>query len=110
MVSTCTREQVGTRKYWAPELLSGEPHSKESDIYALALAFWELLFDEAFGYKYPPKKKRFDDWGEAGGKWFKTLKLMLSPDPEDRPASIEKCLKIFKTSNRRRRQVGRLRK
>ena len=106
MDSIYTREQVGTRKYWAPELLSGEPHSEASDIYALALTFWELLFDEAFGYKYPPKKKKFEVWGGSGNKWFKTLKLMLSPDPEDRPASVEKCLKVFKMSNKRRHQAG----
>ena len=111
MVGMYTREQVGTKRYWAPELLSGEPHSKASDIYALAVTFWELLFNgEQFGYKYPPKKQKFENWGESGYKWFKTLTLMLSPDPEDRPTSVDECLKIFKTSRRRRRQAGGTRK
>lgn len=99
MVGMDTIEQVGTRKYWAPELLSGKPKppSKASDIYALAVTFWELLFGEAFGQDhYPPEEEEFDDWGEAGTKWWKTLKLMLSPNPKKRPHSVGECLKVFK--------------
>ena len=96
IIGRFTREQVGTRKYWAPELSSGKAHSKESDIYALAVTFWEMLFGKAFGQDdYPPEKEKFDDWGEAGSKWFKTLKLMLSPNPKNRPHSVKECLEIF---------------
>lgn len=97
MVGMGTIEQVGTRKYWAPELLSGKPPSEASDIYALAVTFWELLFGEAFGQDdYPPEAEKFDDWGEAGAKWWKTLKLMLSPNPKKRPHSVKECLTVFK--------------
>lgn len=97
MVGMNTIEQVGTKKYWAPELSSGKPPSEASDIYALAVTFWELLFGEAFGQdNYPPEKEKFDDWGEAGYKWWKTLGWMLAPNPINRPHSAGECLEVFK--------------
>lgn len=90
------REQVGTRKYWAPELLRGKPASKASDIYALGVTFMNLLFDDTYGQDdYPPDEEKFNDWGDCGGKWFRALKSMLSPNPGKRPQSVDECLQIF---------------
>lgn len=97
LVGVFAREQVGTRKYWAPELQNGKSATEASDIYALAVTFWNLLFNEMFGQEdYPPEQEKFSDWGEEGARWLETLKLMLSPKPGDRPASVHECLRIFK--------------
>jgi serine/threonine protein kinase len=96
MVGMGTIEQVGTRKYWAPELSSGKPPSEASDIYALAITFWELLFYEEFHQADEPDEGKFKDWGEAGTKWWRTLNLMLSPYPKKRPHSVKECLRVFK--------------
>lgn len=107
MVGPYDREQVGTKKYWAPELLSGKPASNRSDIYALAATFWNLLFDETFEFdNYPPEQEKFTDgWGKTGVRWFKTLKPMLSPNPENRPKSVEECLAIFKGTKKAYKRV-----
>ena len=97
MVGRFEREAIGTRRYWAPELGNGKAASERSDIYALAVTFWNLLFDEPFGAEcFPPEREQFADWARAGVKWFKTLKRMLAPNPKDRFGSVEECLKTFK--------------
>lgn len=90
------REQVGTRRFWAPELRDGSEATVASDIYALAVTFWRVLFDEDFkSSDYPPDAGRFDDFDEYGEKWRRSLVPMLAPKPADRPSSAAECWRLY---------------
>lgn len=97
LVGRFEREQVGTRKYWSPELRDGAEATVASDIYALAVTFWKVIFDDDYkASSYPPGREYFEDLDEFGEKWRRVLVKMLAPNPAGRPASAEECLKLYK--------------
>ena len=94
IVGKFEREQVGTRRYWAPELSEGGEATPASDIYALGVTFWHLLFDsEVSPSNYPPDKEAFEDFGEG---WYAVMTAMLNPNPKLREQSALHCLKMLK--------------
>lgn len=52
------RKVVGTIPWLAPEILQTDPHSEKSDIYSLAVVFWEI-FSEAHPYFEELTGKKF---------------------------------------------------
>ena len=97
LVGRFEREQVGTRRYWSPELRDGAEATVASDIYALAATFWKVIFDDDYkASNYPPGNEYFEDLDEFGEKWRRVLVKMLAPNPADRPVSAEGCWKLYK--------------
>lgn len=94
IVGKFEREQVGTRRYWAPELANGEEATPASDIYALGVTFWRLLFDSEISLcDYPPEKEAFEDFGEG---WHAVMTAMLNPNPKLREQSAAHCVELLR--------------
>ena len=94
IVGKFEREQVGTPRYWAPELAEGGEATPASDIYALGVTFWHLLFDsEVSPSNYPPDKEAFEDFGEG---WYAVMTAMLNPNPKLREQSAAHCVELLR--------------
>lgn len=89
---------AGTLVYMAPERFSGAPASVQSDIFALSVSLWEVLFGRrpfagataselkaAVGLGAPPPPRR----PATSRRLQRLLAKGLAPDPSDRFASAE---------------------
>lgn len=95
-VSVNSREQFGTRRFWAPEIIRGEAASKASDCYALGATFWWLLK----GSHYDPSKNPQAQWASGDAvdpRWAKIIPRLVSPYVNDRLTDLDECISIFST-------------
>lgn len=105
IVTPFVQEQIGTRRYWAPELENGKDATVESDVYAVGATFYELIFGECFSIDQYPLKidsflDMFDEEVEVAVMWHERLLRMLSPNPQDRPHTADECVKCEKPAKR----------
>jgi hypothetical protein len=80
---TATGEVIGTLKYMAPEVLTGEPASERSDLYALGVVLRESLA----GRDIPQVEALID--------------RLTADDPQERPASATQALTLLETYEQR---------
>ena len=74
---------LGTREYMAPELLSGDSPSVQTDLYALGVTAYQLLTGEMFtSGAVPPSEYGCDPL------WDEVLHKCLRANPEDRWESV----------------------
>ncbi len=74
---------AGTPAYWAPEQSGGQPASTRSDIYALGVIAFELLY----GTRMPPTDRPELVRNTLRGPVGDTVAFCLSDDPNLRPSS-----------------------
>ena len=95
----------GTPNYIAPELLAGEKPSVQSDIYALGVTFFEMMFGEL---PVTLTGRRIEEWVEMHKasklsfpvpwpprlpeQWKSILEKMLAKDPVERYQSYDELL------------------
>ncbi|EGD82286.1 serine/threonine protein kinase [Salpingoeca rosetta] len=108
MTSTTLTAGVGTSLYMAPEALTGDKYSFETDIFSFGVLMWEVATqrppdlieqEKGSGYRGPilatisnlmkdGKRLRFDDGEEdAIPEWFQSLTYKcMAQDPRERPS------------------------
>lgn len=95
-------EQAGTLYTTAPEVLTGVEYTKESDIYALGIIFWELATEKIPFKGLDPLQMIFEIVerslpipDEMGSQFGQLINDMLSKDPAARPtlSQIQERLK-----------------
>lgn len=96
---------VGTLHYFAPELMGDKPNTKASDIWALAVIFWEIV-EGQFAFKDPllkynedfishvvTKSKKGETLLEHSQNWPSSVAILkqqgLLADPSKRPTAKE---------------------
>jgi serine/threonine protein kinase len=104
-------EQAGTLYTTAPEVLHGREYTKEADVYALGIIFWELATDKMPYEGMTPLQlvRAIDEANlpiptEMGPLFGELVREMLSKDPTTRPTlpDIAERLKAVRT------QIGQL--
>lgn len=105
-------EQAGTLYTTAPEVLTGAEYSKEADVYALGIIFWELATEKIPFMGLDPLQMLFEIVErslpvptEMGSQFGSLINDMLAKDPALRPTipQIQERLKLV------RAQLGELR-
>ena len=91
--------QTGTYMYLAPELLAGKPASPASDVYSLAVVYYQLLAED-FNQPLTP------DWiDDAPDELLRdSLSPCLSGDPAQRPDDLAAFARELRLSGRRQVQ------
>ena len=105
-----TEYQLGSLNYMAPELLTGSTASPASDVYSLAITFFECLARDRYGWagesaemhmsKVEKRLAELDmsSSGEVAGEVGQLLLQMMSYDPEARPSPAEimkRCRELY---------------
>lgn len=93
-VSVNSREQFGTRRFWAPEILRGEAATVASDCYALGATFWWLLK----GTHYDPSKSPHSQWAEGievDSCWARILPRLVGPYASNRLTDLDECIRVM---------------
>lgn len=90
-IGVCSREQLGTKIYWAPEIFDAKPPSYASDCYALAVTFWWMLRKE---YVRPSSNKNAGWDSFEDRRWSVVLPALLAPCPDQR-MEVRECLRVF---------------
>lgn len=99
---SCARhtQQVGTHLYMSPEQLQGLPYDFKVDIYSLGLIFFELLvyfateMERIMTLRSLREGKYPEEFPQEHPQEYELLKKMLSPNPQERPATNELKVKL----------------
>ena len=95
-----TNEIFGVIPYLAPEVLSGKPYTKESDIYSLSMIMWEHTTGKKPFYNRSHnhglildilERKRPEITEDTPEFYTDLMKKCWDPKPENRPTAKEIC-------------------
>ena len=82
---------MGTAGYMAPEILRGEPATRNSDVYSLGVLLFRLLT----GVWYEPGTGIIDMLEMYEYRWNKVIPWMLAETPKERPYKLSGLLRLL---------------
>jgi serine/threonine protein kinase len=86
-----TKFMMGTAGYMAPEILRGEPATRNSDVYSLGVLLFRLLT----GVWYEPGTGIIDMLEMYEYRWNKVIPWMLAETPKERPYKLSGLLRLL---------------
>ena len=97
---TQVNQFLGTPKYTAPEVATGDPATRRSDLYSAAVVFWEMLAGEppydhpnpltlAMMHRTDPLPSLAAHRPDVPAEAVAVIEAALSKDPQERPSRAE---------------------
>jgi serine/threonine-protein kinase len=86
-----TKFMMGTAGYMAPEVVRGEPATRNSDVYSLGVLIFRLLT----GIWYEPGTGVVEMLKMYEYRWDKVLPWMLAEDPKARPYKLRGLVRLL---------------